>query len=55
MSGHHPFQYLIKNLPEERKLEIERKKKKLLAVIELREAIESTAANWHIDKSKNPN
>ena len=52
MSGHHPFQRLVENLPEDRKLEIERKKKELLAAIELREAIESTAANWHIDKSK---
>jgi hypothetical protein len=52
MSGHHPFQRLVENLPEERKLEIERKKKELLATIELREAIESTAANWHIDTSK---
>jgi hypothetical protein len=52
MSGHHSFQHLVEKLPEERKLEIERKREELLAAIELREAIESTAANWHIDKSK---
>jgi hypothetical protein len=51
MSGHHPFQRLVENWPEERRLEIERKKKELLTAIELRAAIESTAANWHIDAS----
>jgi hypothetical protein len=39
MSGHHPFQRLVENLPEERKLAIEQKKKAMLAEIELREAI----------------
>jgi hypothetical protein len=42
MSGHHPFQRLVENLPEERKLAIEQKKKAMLAEIELREAIESS-------------
>jgi hypothetical protein len=51
MSGHHPFQRLVENLPEERKLAIEQKKKAMLAEIELREAIESSIANWHIDPS----
>jgi hypothetical protein len=54
MSGHHPFQRLVENLPAERKLAIERKKKELLATIELREAIASTAANWHVDTSATP-
>jgi hypothetical protein len=54
MSGHHPFQRLVENLPLERKLAIEKKKKELLAAIELRESIESTAANWHIDTSATP-
>ncbi|WP_309742960.1 MULTISPECIES: hypothetical protein [unclassified Chamaesiphon] len=54
MSGHHPFQRLVENLPEDRKLEIERKKKELLAAIELREAIAVTAANWRVDTSKTP-
>ena len=27
MSGHHPFPRLVENLPEDRKLEIERNKK----------------------------
>jgi hypothetical protein len=49
MSGHQPFQRLVENLPEERKLAIEQKKKAMLAEIELREAIESSVANWHID------
>jgi hypothetical protein len=39
MSGHQPFQRLVDNLPEERKLAIEQKKKAMLAEIELREAI----------------
>jgi hypothetical protein len=51
MSGHHPFQRLVENLPEERKLVIGQKKKAILAEIELREAIESSIANWHIDAS----
>jgi hypothetical protein len=42
MSGHHPFQRLVENLPEQRKLAIEQKKKAMLAEIELREAIESS-------------
>ena len=49
MSGHHPFQRLVDNLPVERKLAIEQKKKVMLAEIELREAIESTIANWHVN------
>jgi hypothetical protein len=49
MSGHQPFQRLVENLPEERKLAIEQKKQAMLAEIELREAIESSIANWHID------
>ena len=49
MSGHHPFQHLVDNLPVERKLAIEQKKKAMLAEIELREAIESTIANWHVN------
>ncbi len=49
MSGHHPFQRLVDNLPEERKLAIEQKKKAMLAEIELREAIASSIANWHLD------
>jgi hypothetical protein len=57
MSRHHPFQRLVENLPEERKLAIpqsggsanEQKKKTMLAEIELREAIESSIANWHLD------
>jgi hypothetical protein len=49
MSGHQPFQRLVENLPEERKLAIEQKKKAMLVEIELREAIESSVANWHID------
>jgi hypothetical protein len=52
MSGHHPFQRLVENLPDERKLAIDRKKKAMLAEIELREAIESNLANSHIDTSK---
>jgi hypothetical protein len=63
MSGHHPFQRLVENLPEERKLAIEQKKKAMLAEIELREAIfqrkgyanESSIANWHIDRSTTSN
>lgn len=51
MSGHQPFQRLVENLPEERKLAIEQKKKAMLAEIELREAIESSIANCHIDTS----
>jgi hypothetical protein len=51
MSGHHPFQRLVENLPEERKLAIEQKKKAMLAEIELREAIELSIANWHVDTS----
>jgi hypothetical protein len=59
MSGHHPFQRLVENLPEERKLAIDQKKKAMLAEIELREAIfqrkgyanESSIANWHLDPS----
>jgi transposase len=63
MSGHHPFQRLVENLPEERKLAIpssggyanEQKKKAMLAEIELREAIfqrkgyanESSIDNWY--------
>jgi hypothetical protein len=39
MSGHQPFQRLVDNLPEGRKLAIEQKKKAMLAEIELREAI----------------
>lgn len=39
MSGHQPFQRLVENLPEERKLAIDKKKKAMLAEIELREAI----------------
>jgi hypothetical protein len=54
MSGHHPFQRLVNNLPVERKLAIERKKKELLAAIELREAIASIAENWHFDTSATP-
>jgi hypothetical protein len=49
MSGHQPFQRLVENLPEERKLAINQKKKAMLAEIKLREAIESSVANWHID------
>jgi hypothetical protein len=49
MSGHQPFQRLVENLPEERKLAIEQKKQAMLAEIELREAIESSIANWQID------
>jgi hypothetical protein len=49
MSGHHPFQRLVENLPIERKLAIEQKKKAMLAEIELRAAIESTITNWHIE------
>ncbi len=57
MSGHHPFQCLVENLPEERKLAIpqsggyanEQKKKAMLAEIELREEIESSIANFQID------
>lgn len=41
MSGHHPLQRLVENLPVERKLAIDRQKKAMLAEIELREAIES--------------
>jgi hypothetical protein len=51
MSGHHPFQRLVDNLPVERKLAIDQKKKAMLAEIELREAIESSIANWHLDPS----
>jgi hypothetical protein len=51
MSGHQPFQRLIENLSEERKLAIEQKKKAMLAEIELREAIESSIANWNLDTS----
>jgi hypothetical protein len=51
MSGHQPFQHLVENLTVERKLAIEQKKKAMLAEIELREAIESNIANWHIDTS----
>lgn len=51
MSGHQPFQRLVENLPEARKLAIEQKKKAMLAEIELREAIESNIAKWHIDPS----
>jgi hypothetical protein len=51
MGGHHPFQRLVENLPVERKLAIEQKKKAMLAEIELREAIESSIANWHLDPS----
>jgi hypothetical protein len=51
MSGHQPFQRLVENLPEERKLAIEQKKKAMLAEIELREAIESSIANWPVDTS----
>ena len=36
MSGHHPFPRLVENLPEDRKLEIERNKKELLTAIELK-------------------
>jgi hypothetical protein len=49
MSGHQPFQRLVENLPEERKVAIEQKKKAMLAEIELREAIESSIANFQID------
>jgi hypothetical protein len=49
MSGHHLFQRLVENLPEERKLAIEQKKKAMLAEIELREAIASSIANLHLD------
>jgi hypothetical protein len=52
MSGHHPFQRLVENLPEQRKLAIEQKKKAMLAEIELREAIESSIANLHIDTTQ---
>jgi hypothetical protein len=51
MSGHQPFQRLVENLPEERKQAIEQRKQAMLAEIELREAIESSIANWHIDTS----
>jgi hypothetical protein len=51
MSSHQPFQRLVENLPVERKLGIDRKKKAMLAEIELREAIELNIANWHIDTS----
>jgi hypothetical protein len=45
MSGHHPFHRLVENLPKERKIEIDRKKKELLATIESREEIVATVAN----------
>ncbi len=54
MSGHHPFQRLVEHLSEDRKIEIERKKKELLAAIELKEALAATAANWQMDTSKTP-
>lgn len=54
MSGHHPFQRLVENVSEERKIEIERKKKELLAAIELRAAIESTDVNWQVDLAATP-
>jgi hypothetical protein len=50
MSGHHPFQRLVENLPEERKLEIERKKKELLTAIELRAAITWVNHGIHPDE-----
>jgi hypothetical protein len=55
MSGHHPFQRLVENLPEERKLAIEQKKKAMLVEIELREAIESSIANLHVDPATTSN
>jgi hypothetical protein len=51
MSGHQPFQRLVQNLPIERRLAIEQKKKAMLAEIELRESIELTIANWQVDTS----
>jgi hypothetical protein len=59
MSGHQSFQRLVDNLPEERKLAIEQKKKAMLVEIELRESIfqrkgyanESSIANLHVDIS----
>ena len=51
MSGHHPFQRLVEDLPEERKLAVEQRKKAMLAEIELREAIALSIANWHVDTS----
>ena len=51
MSGHQPFQRLVENLPIERRLAIEQKKKAMLVEIELRESLESTIANWHVDTS----
>jgi hypothetical protein len=51
MSGHHPFHRLVENLPKERKIEIEKKKKELLAAIELRESIFNAIIRSSIDSS----
>jgi hypothetical protein len=51
MSGHHPFQRLVENFSVERKLKIDRKKKEILTVIELRKAVFNTIRRSSSDSS----